>query len=546
MNKHTLTQLGLSLAMLTTAVSCAEIRRSPKADNFVDVRQQLAEEARELPTQSTQEEVSATYTPILPVSGEVPLSPHTAIVAALQNQPALLLEKLNPQIRETYVQQQQAQFDPVLGASIQAGRSRAVSPDLPAITSRQETVSGSVGVSQFLPTGTSIGLSTSLDYADRLEGTRGSYGAGVDLSITQSLLRGAGVKVNLASLRQARIDLLASEYELRGYVTSLVQEVENTYWDYALAKRRIEIYNESLNIAKQQLDEARELVNVGKLAEVELAAAEAEVALRNEDLINANANLQTLALQLLRLVGPTQPDLWDRPITLLTEPFEPQGIIDPVADHVALAMKMRPDLNQARLQIQRGDLELIKTRNGLLPRLDLFIALGKSGYARSFGSAYNNITTSSSYDALVGLDLQYPLGNRDAQGQHRRAQITRQQAALSLENLERLAIVDVRSAYIQLDRTRQQITATAATRRLQEVTLNNETEKFRLGKSTSLLVAQAQRDLLAAQIEEVNSVVSHLKAAVNLFAEEGSLLERRGIVAPGAKGVDGLYDWKDR
>ncbi len=537
MNEPTLAKLTLLVTAMAMGTACGPLQQHRAADNFVGVRQELSRQISDLPSQSTQQTVRETYAPILPVSGDVPLSPQTAILAALQNQPALYIEKLNPLIRETYAQQQRAVFDPVLGAGIQAGRARAVSPDLPATLSRQETVSANVGVNQYLPTGTSVGLSVSSDYTDRLDNTDSDHGSHLDLSITQSLLRGADLGVNLASLRQARLDVLSSEYELRGYVTSLVQEVENTYWDYALAKRRIEIYNESLTIARQQLDEARELVNVGKLAEVELAAAEAEVALRNEDLINANATLQTLALQLLRLVGPTEPDLWDRPIILLTEPFEPQGLIDPVADHVALAMKMRPDLNQAKLQIQRGDLELVKTRSGMLPQLDLFIALGKSGYARSFGHAVNNITTSSSYDALIGLNLQYPLGNRDAQNQHRRAMLTREQAGAALENLQRLAIVDVRSAYIQLDRTRQQITATAATRRLQEVTLNNETEKFRLGKSTSLLVAQAQRDLLAAQIEEVNSVVSHLKAAVTLFAEEGSLLERRGIVAPGAQGV---------
>jgi outer membrane protein len=62
----------------------------------------------------------------------------------------------------------------------------------------------------------------------------------------------------------------------------------------------------------------------------------------------------------------------------------------------------------------RGDLELVKTRNGLLPLMDLFITLGKSGYANAFGDSIDNID-GDSYDALAGVRLQaYPIFNRDA------------------------------------------------------------------------------------------------------------------------------------
>ncbi|NLF16542.1 MAG: TolC family protein, partial [Lentisphaerae bacterium] len=50
-----------------------------------------------------------------------------------------------------------------------------------------------------------------------------------------------------------------------------------------------------------------------------------------------------------------------------------------------------------------------------------------------------------------------------------------------------------------------------------------------VGKSTSFLVAQAQRDLLASQIVEVEAVVNLLHALTTLYRLESSLLERRGI-----------------
>ena len=85
---------------------------------------------------------------------------------------------------------------------------------------------------------------------------------------------------------------------------------------------------------------------------------------------------------------------------------------------------------------------------------------------------------------------------------------------------------------------REQIAASAATRKFQEEKLRIETEKFRVGRSTNLLVAQTQRDLLLNRINEVSTIVSYLRALTNFYRLEGSLLERRGIAAPGREPVD--------
>jgi outer membrane protein TolC len=67
--------------------------------------------------------------------------------------------------------------------------------------------------------------------------------------------------------------------------------------------------------------------------------------------------------------------------------------------------------------------------------------------------------------------------------------------------------------------------------------LRTETEKLRVGKSTSFLVAQAQRDFLASRIAEVRAIVNYLKALIDLYRQDGSLLERRRVAAPGREPV---------
>jgi len=461
-----------------------------------------------------------------------------AILLALENNRSLRVEKLNPSIRRTFEDEEQAVFDPVLNGGVAFSRERGQEWSRASnsfIENTTSTANGEVEISKFYPTGTDVGIGVSVDrnwsdlYSDQ-------YASRLGLSVTQALLRGAGIKTNLANLYQARLDTEISEYEFRGFAEALIALVEETYWDYALAQSRIRIFEQSLNVAEQQLREIQEMVAVGRLAETEVIAAQAEIALQRQELISASGTEATTRLRLLRLMNPQGTNPWDREVVLKDLPKVPEVTLDNLQAHVDLALRLRPDLNQARLGVQRGDLEIVKTKNGLLPKMDLFVNLGKTGYADSFGSTVGKIT-GDFYDFSAGLTLQYPLRNRDAKALHRRSVLRRDQAVEAVTNLTQLAELDIRSGYIEVDRAREQISASKATRRLQEEKLRIETEKLRVGRSTAFLVSQAQRDLLSSQIADVQAVVSYLKAMVDLYRLEGTLLRRRGISAPGEESV---------
>lgn len=459
-------------------------------------------------------------------SGPLEITVEKAIVLALQNNRALQVESFNPEIVQTAEDEARAVFDPSLSATYARSREKIDSPFIEN-EKRKETI-GSLGIAGRLPTGTDVGIGVTTErtwsdlYSDDLHESR------VGVSVTQALLRGAGLGYNLAALRRARLDTAASRYELRGFTEALVARVEETYWDFALMQRQIEIYLESLKLAQQQKNETEEMIRVGTLAESELIAAEAEIALRREGLINARSSMEKARLVLLSLLNPPGEKLWNRPVVLLRQPAMPEVTLDDAEAHVEVAMKLRPDLSQARLAVQSGDVELVRTRNGLLPRMDLFITLGKTGYADSFERSWRDLD-GDSYDASAGLSLALPLVNRQAGAEHRRALLLRDQADEALKNVAHLVQVDVRSAHIGVMHAKEQVAATAATRALQEEKARIEKEKFRVGKSTGILVAQAQRDLLSSRISEIQAVTNYLKSLINLYRLEGSLLERRGI-----------------
>jgi outer membrane protein len=178
--------------------------------------------------------------------------------------------------------------------------------------------------------------------------------------------------------------------------------------------------------------------------------------------------------------------------------------------------------------MKQNRLETIVTRNGLLPELDLFVALGRTGYADNFSKSFRELDANT-YDFSAGVSLSSTIGNRSAKARDYAANVSWRQAGQAVANLQQMIELEVRLAVNEVERTRQQISASKVTRMLEEEKLEAEKERFDVGASTTLLVAQAQRDLLISRIAEVRSVINYRIALVKLYLAEGSLLERRAI-----------------
>jgi outer membrane protein TolC len=477
----------------------------------------------------------------LPAEGPAAVSVEQAILLVLRNNLDLQVRQIGPVITGTFEKIERGKYDPELFANLTYAEEQAT--EIARSTGTQFSVEGNetaavAGIRQEFPTGTSIEATVE---QERLRSSRTpeQQSARLGLSVTQALLRGFGPAVNLVSVRQAELDTVASLYELRGFSEALLADAEIAYWNYVLAGLEIEIFEKSLAVARQQRDEVELRIEVGILPEIEAAAARAQVASQEQALIDARSLLEENRLRLLRLISAGPGAQLDLRIHATSNPItEPKPITD-LADRLQLAERSRPDLNEARLRLSRDRLETIVTRNGLLPRLDLFIALGKTGFGDSFSESFRELD-GDTYDVTAGVRLSHFLGNRAAQAQDLSARAKRRQAAEAVANLQQIVQVDVRLAFNEVERTRQQITATKATRTLREETLNAEKERFDVGASTALLVAQAQRDLLVSSIAEVKAIVDYRIALVRLYLAEGSLLERRGVSLPATETGDRL------
>jgi outer membrane protein len=466
----------------------------------------------------------------VPTGNILNLSLDQALVMALESNPGIRVAKYNPVLAGFSEQIEQGRFDPELFSEFSYARDRTQEMDADTFTwdrAGEQNHNVLMGLSQKFPSGTDIEIDVTHGIDDIYLGPE-EQKVRMGMTVTQALLRGYGSSVNLASIRQAKLNTAVTVHELRGIIEALLADTETAYWDHVLDRQKIDIFENSLDVAKKQLSEVEQSIEIGTLPFIESAVARVEVALREQALIDAKSAFEESRLRLLFYVNQGRDGLYELQVlpttNALSDP-EPEGS---TKDHLKLADQYRSDLQEARLRMKQNRLEIVKTRNGILPRLDLFISLGKTGYADSFSNSFRAMNEST-YDLSAGIQFSRTLGNRSAKAKDSAARVTLEQAREALENLGQIIQRDVRIVLNDLDRARQQINATRVTRMLQEESVKAEQERFKAGTSTGLLVAQAQRDLLASHILEVAAIIDYRKALVKLYLAEGSLLERRGV-----------------
>jgi outer membrane protein TolC len=218
--------------------------------------------------------------------------------------------------------------------------------------------------------------------------------------------------------------------------------------------------------------------------------------------------------------------------------------VRPVEDLVNEALANRPDLGQARLQIEDARIGLAGARNATLPQVDLVGVMQNSGAAgdvnpfavapgpallNGYGGALGQILARDYPTYGVGLQVSLPLHNRVAEADLARDEIQVKQSQIRLRQFENQARLEVEDALIAMRRARSSFEAAEQARKLQEESLAAEQAKFEAGASTSFFVIQYESLLAQARSTEVAARSSYVKARAALARATGAILDENHI-----------------
>lgn len=445
-------------------------------------------------------------------------------------------------------------FDPVLTGQmslsyLNAPQSNQVTTGVAAFQQNQATLN--YGYQQAFHTGTTIELgfensrttNNSL-FSILVPEVRSS----ATFSLRQRLLSGFGLGPNTRFIRIARNNREISDVAFRNQVIATVTQIENIYWDLVNAYEDVKVKQRSLELAEKTLSDNKKQVDIGTLAPIEIVRAEAEVATRQQELIQAQTQLQLQQLLMKNAVtrnldNAQLADAEVVPTDIMELPaVEP---VVPIQDLMNEAFGHRPELAEARIDLTNRDITRRAARNALLPSLDLVGWWGTSGLAgdqnpnlaipgvtvvpTGYGDAFSDVVGGDFPNYGVGLQLNIPIRNRAAQADQVRSELELRQAELRMRQLRNSIAIEVRNAQFAVQQNRARVEAARKARELANESLDAEQKKYTLGASTNFLVLQAQRDVAEAESNLVAAMAAYQKSRVELGRVTGTTLDRYNI-----------------
>jgi outer membrane protein TolC len=350
-------------------------------------------------------------------------------------------------------------------------------------------------------------------------------------SVTQPLLRNLWIDTPRLNIAVARNRIKFSELGLKEQIITTVTDVENAYYDLVFNRESVKVQEKALELAERLLAENKKRVEVGALAPLDEKQAESQVAARRADLLNAQRAYAAAQNALRRIITDDYASI----ATTIIEPADP---LTPVVQFFDVqeswrkGMELRPDLQQAKLDLERQGIQLRFQKNQVYPQLDVVGSYGHNasgGTVLSMSDVFQQFGNGDLPTWSVGAVFSIPLGNTAARTRVKSTQISVQQALVLVKALEQDIMVQIDDAIQLAKKEFLRIDSTRQARLYAEAALEAEQKKLENGKSTSFVVLQLQRDFINARSEEIRALADYNKALARLAQQEGSTLDRRNI-----------------
>ena len=371
-------------------------------------------------------------------------------------------------------------------------------------------------------------------------------GASLGFTVTQPLLRGFGRALNRRFIRIAGNERKITSLLFQQQLILTVYGVIRLYTDFVALYEDVKVKEETLRSASKLLADTQVQVDEGTLAPVELTRAKAQVFSTEQDLINARGLLEEqeiiLKSVLTRNAGAGLRGIRIVPTDTLAIPDKDE--VRPLQDQVAEAVARRPDLGQARLQVENSLIGLEGSRNATKPEVDIVGTMQNNGLAGAatgylagtslpltggYGSALAQALARDYPTYGIGLQVTLPIHNRIAEADLARDELQVKQSQIRVQQLQNQASLEVEDALIAMRRARASWEAAVQARKFQQESLEAEQTRFEVGASTAFFVIQYESLLAQARSTEVAAKSSYVKARAALDRATGSILEAHNI-----------------
>jgi outer membrane protein TolC len=265
------------------------------------------------------------------------------------------------------------------------------------------------------------------------------YQNDLTLQITQPLLRDFGTQINRARIDIAKNNQKISLLEFRKTLEENIEKTEETYWTLVQAVREVKILEDQLrgtnSLAKVLLGRQ------GETNRQQISQTNERVETDRALLVRARARVRDLSDQLKQLMSdPEYPVTGTAVILPADEPIRDPLLFD-LEDQIDTAYNNRLELGEQQMRIDSADIAALVAKNNLLPQLNFQGSIGLEGLDDQFTGAFRSQFSALNLSYTLGLQLEIPIGNRQARAIDQRAIMQRAQAIAQYDaNLKQIAM----------------------------------------------------------------------------------------------------------
>ncbi len=328
----------------------------------------------------------------------------------------------------------------------------------------------------------------------------------VNLELTQLLYAGGGAK---GAIRKAKLYHQVREESLQTIEAEITLLVKKSFYGILLAEELVTVRAEALKLLQSHYRVTRVRFEEGEVPMFDILRAEVEVTNASSQLVKAKNDLQSARNSFLRLL-----DLE------LGHPFSLEGRLEyfpflPNLDEALLqALRERPEIRQLKLAAQMGEEGIVIARSGHRPSIFLF-----GSY-----EGLEGLPPAPDWDWgwKAGIKVEVPLfDGLKTRGRVEQALSEHEKSLLQLKDFKGQVRLEVRQAYLDLEKARQVMVFQRQNVQLAEESLQIVRERYREGLSTHLEVMDVHLALTEARSGYARALHKHLVGKASLERARG-------------------------
>lgn len=314
---------------------------------------------------------------------------------------------------------------------------------------------------------------------------------------------------SINAARAASQSVKSADYTLLDSHDLVILTVGYMYFQAVADEARIATDEAQVKAAQALFDQATDQVNAGTAADIDALRTKVELQTRQQQLIQAKNDFAVQKIAIARAIGLATNQDFDLTDKSLYQPLD--GLT--IDDALMRAYASRSDYRAAESAVRAAELSRKAAVAGYFPSLSFAADYGTGGAHPSDATRV--------YDVRGTLSIPIFTGNR-VHGDIQQADARLEESRERLENLRAQVEADVRTAFLNLQSSGEQVKVAQSNIDLADQTLSQSRDRFSAGVTDSVEVVQSQEAVASAHEQYISSLYNYNFAKISLVRALGA------------------------